>query len=50
MISWQQIQLPMLGKKEELLGRGGSLLVRVLALNSDDPSLNPNEANSFLSM
>ena len=33
-----------------LRGRGGGEVVRVLAFDSDDPSSNPAEANSFFSV
>ena len=34
--------------KVRVIGRGGGEVVIVFALNSDDPSLNPAEAYSFL--
>ena len=30
------------------MGRGGGQVVSMLALHSNDPSLNPAEANSFI--
>ena len=34
---------------DKRLGRGGGIVVSVLAFNSEDPSLNPAHANSFFS-